>query len=82
MNKKGYGKRVLYIDLDWINKKGFNKRVAMVVRWPRWMNIKGFNKRVMVVELRDSMCVLFFSVHPFVLSFFLSCVGLSCNPRY
>ncbi len=44
----------------------------MVVGWPRWMNKKGFNKRVMVVELRDSMCVLFFSVHPFVLSFFLS----------
>jgi hypothetical protein len=52
--------------------KGFGKRVAMVVGWPHWMNKKGFNKRVLVVELRDSMCVLFFSVHPFVLSFFLS----------
>lgn len=30
----------------------------------------------MVVELRDSVCVLFFSVHPFVLSFFLSLCGV------
>jgi hypothetical protein len=25
MNKKGYGKRVLYIDLDWINKRFWQK---------------------------------------------------------
>lgn len=25
MNKKGYGKRVLYIDLDWINKRLWQK---------------------------------------------------------